>query len=287
MTDAELKNQISKLPPKPGIYIFKNSKNKPLYIGKALNLKNRLKSYPRNDNTRIQKMIEGATRVDFITTQNEIEALILESQYIKKYQPDFNIMLRDDKQYGFVGFTGEEYQKIFITHQPTFQKQGFWKTSYIGPFTDIGALKTTLRLLRKIFPYCTCKQLHNNYCLNYHLDNCMGICCLKNSELRITNYELRKYNKNIKAIKDILSGKKSSLIKNFEKEMRTFSGKQEYEKARELQHKIEKLERVFENAKIIHKSRGFMIYHKGERILNSLQKLLNPPSAAMVEYAWF
>src|SRR3989344_12952 len=159
MTTSELKEQTNKLPPSPRIYLFKNSQNRPLYIGKALNLKNRTKHYIKTDDPRLKKMISEAGKVDFVETDTDIEALILESQYIKKYRPDFNIMLRDDKQYGFVGFTEEEYPKIFITHQPTFQKQGFLR-NYIGPFTDIGALKTTLRLLRRIFPYCTCKQTH-------------------------------------------------------------------------------------------------------------------------------
>ncbi len=243
MNTAQLKEQVKNLPAGSGIYLFKNDKNKPIYIGKALNLKNRLSNYLKTSDDRIQKMIMEAKKLDFILTESDIEALILESQYIKKYMPDFNIMLRDDKQYGFVAFTQEKYPKIFITHHPMSDED------FIGPFTEIGALKTTLRLLRKIFPYCTCTQTHHNYCLNYHIGKCPGFCCLKKPE---TNDEqLKTYDKNIKAIKDILSGKKSSLIKNLEKEMKSLSDKQEYEKARNLQYKIEKLKRVFENAQII------------------------------------
>lgn len=259
METSQLKKQVKKLPAKPGIYLFRNSRKRPLYIGKALNLKNRVKNYLKVNDPRLVKMLADAKKIDFIQTDSDIEALILESQYIKKIQPPFNIMLRDDKQYSFVVFTKDVYPKIFITHQPQIHED------VIGPFTDAGALKTTLNLLRRIFPYCTCKQLHNNYCLNYHIGKCPGFCCLKKPTT--DNLQLTTYKKNIKAIKDILSGKKSSLIKNLEKEMRALSGKQEFEKAMELQYKIEKLKRVFQNAQIIHKS--YIINHKSETAKNS------------------
>ena len=249
MIALELKEQIKKLPAKPGVYLFKNSRNKPLYAGKALDLKKRVGNYLKTDDPRLKKMVMEASDVGFIQTDSDIEALIIESQYIKKYQPTFNIMLRDDKQYSFVGFTKDKYPKIFITHQPQVHQDT------VGPFTDAGALKTTLRLLRKIFPYCTCKQLHNNYCLNYHIEKCMGDCCLKIKNEKIKNQndnvKLKNYRKNIKAIKDILSGKRKLLIKGFEKEMRKLSGIQEFEKALQLQYKIGKLKRVFQNAQII------------------------------------
>jgi excinuclease ABC subunit C len=258
MTSDRLKEQVGKLPGKPGIYLFK-SKNKSLYIGKASNLKSRTNNYLKTSDPRLKKMIAEADRLDHVQTDSDIEALILESKYIKRFRPDFNIMLRDDKQYFFVGFTQENFPKIFLTHQPNNNfkfkilnsKLNSALAEFIGPFTDGNALKITLRLLRKIFPYCTCKQLHNNYCLNYHIGKCPGFCCLKNSELRITNYELSQYKKNLKAIREILSGKKSSVIKKLDKEMKNQSQKQEYEEAMELQYKIDRIKRVFENARIL------------------------------------
>lgn len=282
MITPQLKEQIKKLPAKPGIYLFNNTKNHPLYIGKALNLKNRIKSYLKTDSPRLQQMILEAKKIDFIKTENDIEALILESQYIKKYRPDFNIMLRDDKQYFFVGFSNESFPKIFLTHQPTKRGQDPF---YIGPFTDGNALKITLGLLRRIFPYCTCKQTHHNYCLNYHIGKCMGDCCLKfksqNTKGKITvqNSKLKEYQKNINAIKKILYGKKSSLIKKLEKEMKTLSGQQEYEKALELHYKIEKLKRVFQNARIINsKNDEIMIYHNNDGVLKLMERELQLPS---------
>src|SRR3989344_2387707 len=318
MNQIELKKYVKKLPSRPGIYIFyardgsafggKKSQKKPLYIGKALNLKNRVKNYLKISDIRLRRMMSETKKLDFITTDSDIEALILESQYIKKYNPPFNIMLRDDKQYGFVGFThstnsgqAKKYPKIFITHQPRKESRK-WKVAsgknkklpstfhpqpsdFIGPFTDVGALRITLKLLRRIFPYCTCRQLHNNFCLNYHIGKCYGICCLKRQSrifnLQFSIFKEKEYGKSIKAIKDVLSGKRESLIKEFEKEMKKLAREKKFEKAMELQGKINKLKRVFQNAQLINKSRAFMIYHKGSATLNvseSLQKLLNLPS---------
>ncbi|MBI2063863.1 MAG: UvrB/UvrC motif-containing protein, partial [Candidatus Yanofskybacteria bacterium] len=182
------------------------------------------------------------------------EALIVESRLIKKYHPLFNIMLRDDKQYFYVGFTNEQFPKIFLSHQIQDTKYKLLNTKFLGPFTDGGALKTVLRLLRRIFPYCTCKQKHNNYCLNYHIGKCGGICCLKQPEpsfkTQILNFK-NEYKKNIGAIKDILSGKKATLIKKLEKKMGLLAKKEMFEEAADLRDKLEKLKKVFENARII------------------------------------
>lgn len=264
MLIPKLKDRIKKLLAKPGIYLFKNSANKPLYIGKALNLKNRIKSYTTTEDIRLKKMISNAHRLDFIETDSDIEALILESQLIKKFRPKFNIVMRDDKQYAFVGFTEEKYPRIFITHQPT-KNQNF-----IGPFTDIGALKITLRYLRRIFPYCTCKQLHHNYCLNYHIGKCLGFCCLKTGA---SNKGKETYANNIKAIRKILDGKKSSFIKELKKEAGNSAKNDDFGKAIELREKISKLERVFKNAKIIKTSDILKVYRSG---LESLLKTSKP-----------
>jgi len=295
MEPSFLKKIISKAPTEPGIYIFTGGRIK-LYIGKAANLKARLSSYLKTTDDRILKMLSLATDIKTVETGSEIEALITESQYVKMYKPAFNIMLRDDKQYGFVGFTRstssgqvEKYPKVFITHQPTKQRSSAVVSSavenrkksskagpvptaltptalqpdFIGPFTDIGALKTTLRHLRKIFPYCTCKKPHNNFCLNYHIGKCPGFCCLKNNNPKTLqppsspsytpprSYHSVRYENNIKAVKKILSGKKNSLLKNMEKEMIKLGKEEKFEKAIELRKKIEKIKRVFENARII------------------------------------
>ena len=234
-----------KIPKKSGVYFFKNKKREILYIGKAADLRNRLRFYFSKGvkDARILGMLKNATGVSWQKTDSEIEALILESQLIKKHRPAFNILMRDDKQYFYVSFTKEVFPKVLISHQ---QKD-------IGPFTDGGALKTTLKFLRRIFPYCTCKQTHYNYCLNYHLENCPGYCCLKNGT-RVKNQELKTYLKNIKAIKDVLNGKRFSVVKSLEKEMKQTAKNDEFIEAISLRNKIKQLKWVFENAKIISKS---------------------------------
>src|SRR3989344_6657999 len=201
----KLKQQIQRTPQSPGVYIFKNKKGEFLYIGKAANLRNRLKQYSNGKalSPFMKNMAKEAGKIEIKNTDSEIEALILESQLIKKHQPKYNIMLRDGKQYFYVGFTVRQFPRIFLTHNPykvsgkksktqitNFKSNSnvlklkienlnllTLDTEYIGPFTDGNALKSTLRLLRKIFPYCTCKQKHNNFCLNYHIGKCLGYCC--------------------------------------------------------------------------------------------------------------
>ena len=255
MTTAQLKKTVKKLPRRPGIYLFKDFRNNPLYIGKALDLKNRAGHYLKINDVRLQKMVTTAKKLRHIQTKSDIEALIIESQLIKKFRPRFNIMMRDDKQYFYVGFSNDYFPKLIITHQPTI-------FNFVGPFTDGNTLKSTLHFLRRIFPYCTCKKPHNNFCLNYHIGKCPGFCCLKQqkwitdlrSRLSTGSFNPTIYSKNVAAIRSILTGKKNSVIKNLEKEMARSAKKSDLEKAIELREKLKGLKRVFENAKIIQKS---------------------------------
>lgn len=300
-----MKLELKQIPQESGIYFFldsgraktfcygkkfarsdlpggKSDLGRILYIGKAANLRSRLKSYfdSRPKNARIAKMLELANKVKWEQTDSEIEALILESQLIKKHKPAFNIMLRDDKQYFYVGFTDEKFPRIFLTHQIQDTKYKILNTKFVGPFTDGGALRMVLKLIRRIFPYCSCKQKHNNYCLNYHIGKCPGFCCLKDSPKRPVVSKIepnrriagkKEYEKNIRAIKEILSGKKTSLIKKFEKEMAELAQKEDFEKAAELRDKIEKLKKVFENARIISR------LNLGGEVLGLMQKSLRLP----------
>ena len=263
MTHIRLKDTIKNLPKGPGVYMFKDQKDKFLYVGKATNLKSRVGSYLKTENSRIIKMIESAQSLEFISTESDIEALILESQLIKRFQPKFNIVMRDDKQYFFVGFSKNDMSRIYLTHQPDSDK-------YIGPFTDGNALKTTLRFLRSVFPYCTCKQLHHNYCLNYHIGKCLGFCCLK---IGASNKDKKTYTDNIKAIEKILNGKKNSFIKELKKEASNAAKTDNFGKAIELRDKITKLERVFENSRVI-KNSDILKTHRSE--LESLLKMQKP-----------
>jgi excinuclease ABC subunit C len=263
---------VKKFPKNSGVYFFRDKNRRVLYIGKAANLKNRLNSYFNKnlDNPRLQKMLETAKGVDWQETGSEIEALILESQLIKKCRPPFNIMLRDDKQYFYVGFTNEQFPKILISHQPTTIYRNIEVEIWIGPFTDGDALKTVLRLLRRIFPYCTCKQKHNNYCLNYHIGNCPGFCCLKKEA---SAKEINSYKKNVVAIKEMLNGRKTSLIKKIGKDMAAAAKKKDFERAIGLRDQLEKIKSVFENSKIIHELE--LKNKESARGLDALKKMLN------------
>lgn len=233
-----------KIPPISGVYSFNGSKGEILYIGKARNLVNRVGSYfGHQTRPMILKMLSLARTLTWQETASEIEALILESSLIKKHHPRFNTMLRDDKQYFYVSLSDDKFPKLSVGHQP-----GDDSKKVIGPFTDGSALELTLKELRKIFPYCTCKQKHNRFCLNYHIGNCLGFCCLKNA---VGHAAATEYQANIKAVSDILSGKRRLIIRKMIKNLAVLAAKNDFDKADKLKIKVRKLRQIFENASII------------------------------------
>jgi len=242
MEHPKLKKFIAELPKTPGVYLFQDARKKPVYIGKAANLKSRVSAYPKSTDVRMQKMIEVAHSLTYRTTDSDIEALILESQLIKQHRPQFNIMLRDDKQYFYVVITREGFPRIYVGHQ---QRDPY--AEYIGPFTEGTPLKATLKVLRNIFPYCTCKQKHHVRCLNAHIGKCIGDCCLRTP----APGSAKIYRKNIKAISDILQGKRRSVVKLVEKEMKAYAAREQFERAGELKTKMERIQRVFENISVL------------------------------------
>lgn len=222
MEGSKLLQRITQAPKTPGVYVWRDAGRKPLYIGKATNLRSRLFSYRKPTDPRIRVMVENARTLTWQTTDTDIEALILESQLIKKLKPRYNIDWRDDKNYFYIAITQEDFPKITITHRP----------QPIGPFTDGVPLKVTLRILRNPFPYCTCKQKHHLRCLNAHIGKCPGYCCLKTKP---TTAQKKEYARNIRAIKDVLTGKRDALVRRL---------------ARTMPDTALKLLRVFQNAQI-------------------------------------
>lgn len=257
-----IEQKLKKIPITPGIYFFKNSVGEILYIGKAGNLRNRLASYfnKQKKEPRIQHMLNEATDVQWQELGSEIEALIVEAEQIKINQPRYNIIMRDGKQYSYVASSDDAFPRIYITHQPQENEIA------IGPFVDGGALRSTLKLFRRIFPYCSCKQKHNNYCLNYHIGQCLGFCCLKNPT--ITDEQYQEYKNNIKAIKDLLHGARVTLVKELGKEMKAAAEEENFELAIELKNKLEKINYTFENAKVIKEIRN------KQDVLAEIQKFL-------------
>ena len=286
------------IPISPGIYTFRRSKT-PLYIGKAANLRSRLASYFQKRSAlpiKIQKMLAEATRLETIETASEVEALIREAELIKKYRPKYNLLMRDDKSYFYVGITKEPYPRIFVTHEPRGLRitnrtelrttntrykqfrnsQNFVirrKARYIGPFTSGTALKSALKSLRRVFPYCTCKQPHKRPCLNSEIGRCPGYCCtLKmQSAKRKAKGEKREYRKNIRSIVAVLSGDRTRLVGRMRREMREVVKREHYEEAARLRDAVFGLEDVFAHRHVLHTPEA---RHPWPMVLGKLQSLL-------------
>lgn len=250
------------IPQTPGVYIFRKGRT-PVYVGKAANLKKRLVSYfKKNAGDKVARLTAEADTVEWIETPSEIEALIQESELIKQHVPKYNVIMRDDKNFFFVGITQGDFPRIFLTHQPYTRKTVRKKrrslrpttyklqASFIGPFTSGSALKEALRILRSIFPYCTCKEGHKRPCLNAEIGRCLGFCCLKAGG-KTPSEEKEEYRKNIKSIVSVLNGRKKSLLTELRREMRDAVKKENFEKAAKRRDQIAGLENILTHAKVM------------------------------------
>jgi excinuclease ABC subunit C len=175
-------------------------------------------------------------------------------------KPKFNIIMRDDKQYTYVGITDEEFPRPIVTHQVSGPRLTKPFKRLIGPFTDAGSLTTTVRWLRGLFPYCTCKQKHHVKCLNAHIGKCPGYCCLKAPASAAQKTE---YRKNLRAVTDILDGRRDALIGRLERRMKALGHAHQLEDAYALQKRIERIRRVFENAQLVAGRRRLAARHPG------------------------
>ncbi len=228
-------SKADNLPTACGVYAFKKG-NSFLYIGKAGNLKTRVKSHFNRPSYRDNLFIGKVKKIGYIETDSEIEALILEAELIKRHQPKYNVLWKDDKNYFYIKIDKQNLPYIKITHQPVPRK----KTEYIGPFIEGKPLKRALKTLRKVFPYYTTKNHSSRLCPFCHLNLCPG-----------PDPDIKEYKKNIKNLKKFLEGKKTSVIKNLKKEMAKASKDQRYERAAEIRDKIDSLERIIAQTKII------------------------------------
>lgn len=206
-----ISEKIKKAPRAPGVYIFYAGRT-PLYVGKAANLKNRLRSYLKISDFKTEALHEEATRVVYSPLRSDIEALIEESRLIKELKPKYNVLFKDDKSYQYVYFTKDVFPKIFIAHQNSKPYTLVASGSRIGPFTDGGALRLAMKIIRHHFPYCTCRETHFRECLNAQINLCPGACCMKSRVL--TRQNISDYQHNIKMIKAILRGQSKKLLKN-------------------------------------------------------------------------
>jgi excinuclease ABC subunit C len=224
------KEKISSLPKTTGVYCFKKD-GELLYIGKAVNIQERVKQH--------KELLGLAEQLGYIKTNSEIEALLLEAKLIKKHQPKYNIVWRDDKNYFYVEITKEEFPRVLITHQP-----GRGETSsIIGPFVEGRSLKRTLTYLRRVFPYYTAKKHPLGNCLWCSLNLCPGP--LPDKE---------EYQKNIRNLTAVLEGRSKIVLKNLKREMKQASASRAYEKAAGLRDRIVSLEKVMSYSRVIEPS---------------------------------
>lgn len=251
----EKKENLHRIPKSPGVYCFKDEKEI-LYIGKAKNLRERIKNHFENPTFKESLFLDSVKEIGYIKLRSEIEALLLESQLIKEIQPKFNVLWRDDKNYFFVGKTKEKFPQIFLCHQPK-QK----KAEFVGPFVDGKSLKQTLKILRKIFPFRSCRKIPKRPCLWYHLGRCPGPCLLSSKyfkDLKLANLKLEKIcQKNAEKIMKILKEGKRAVLRELKKEMKKAVKNLEFEEAARLRDQIFSLEKTMEHAKIFRENLFF------------------------------
>lgn len=239
--------ELRLLPTTPGVYLMKNKADQIIYVGKAISLRQRVRSYfqpSTKHSPRIARMVEQVERIDLITTSSELEALALECNLIKEHRPKYNVRLRDDKQYPWLKVTWQEqYPRVFIARRP--QRDG---ARYFGPFTEAGPLREILRLLRKIFPIRSCKKAlapdeQHRPCLNYHIGRCMGPCA---GEVQVEDYRQM-----IQEFCRILEGHTEQLETKLQEEMATAAARQEYEAAALGRDKLRALQKIVERQTVV------------------------------------
>jgi excinuclease ABC subunit C len=236
----DIKKKIKQFPDSPGVYMMKTSKGQILYVGKATSLKKRVATYFTSKLLGKTKMlIERTEEVDYIECESPQQALILEAALIKEKKPKYNISLKDSKSYPYLEVTKEKYPRIFISRSKDKKKSLFF-----GPYADVSSLREALKLIRKIFPFCSCRGRRSQLCLYYHLGLCPGPCAGK-----ITKSE---YNENIKAIKKILKGKRMELISLYKKKMIRLSSLKKFEKAAKMRDKIYAIENIYKGRPRLH-----------------------------------
>ena len=221
------------LPNKPGVYIMRDASDTIIYIGKAKNLIKRVKSYFREklDRPKTQILMSHFDSLEYIITNSEKEALILEATLIKKYRPRYNVQLKDDKRYPYVKITDEKFPRLLITRNVT--KNGI----YYGPFTDVGSVKQTVKFLKSLFKIRTCRNM-NGPCLNSQIDLCYAPCNDGITE--------KEYSEIINKIDLFFQGKYSTIVKNLKVEMMEAAENEEYEKAAVIRDQIASIEEIME-----------------------------------------
>lgn len=261
----QIEEELKKLPGQPGVYIMHDAKDAIIYVGKAISLKNRVRQYfqsSRDKTAKIKQMVSKIARFEYIVTDSELEALVLECNLIKEHRPRYNTMLKDDKTYPYIKVTAsEEYSRILFSRQ---MKKD--KNKYFGPFTSAGAVKDTIELIRKIYRIRACSRKlpqdmgKDRPCLYYHIHQCDAPCQGYISQA--------DYQKSVKQAIGFLNGQYEPVMKYLEEKMRTASETMEFEKAIEYRDLLDSVRKVAQKQKITSQSmedRDIIAMAKDER----------------------
>lgn len=233
-----IKTKIDNIPINPGVYLMKNINEEIIYVGKAKSLKKRVPQYfLRPHEGKTQKMVNDVVDFDVIITSNEREALILEMNLIHKYDPKYNILLKDDKTYPYIELTYDDHPFIKIA-----RKIKNKKSTFFGPYPDSKAAYEILNLLNRIFPLRKCNKIPKEECLYYHMHQCLGPC--------INNISKEDYDKVILDIKKIMKGDTKELVNSLKEDMYKYSNNLEFEKAKECKDTIDRIEYIISKQKV-------------------------------------
>ena len=235
------KEKLTLVPELPGSYQMKDKDNNIIYVGKAKNLKKRLKSYFTGRVTgKTKKLVSDIADFEYIVTTSELESLILEITLIKKYNPKYNILLKDDKSYPYIEFTKEKYPTLKVIRNPNLKKN---KNNLYGPFPNVSSARNTVYMLNRLYPLRKCETLKKDYCLYYHIGECLGYC---KNEIDLEKLETMK-----KEITSFLNGDAKALLKKLNQEMELASSKMNFEKALEYKKMIDDINITLKNQTIV------------------------------------
>ncbi len=248
-SEENLREQRRALPDSPGVYIFKDSSGRALYVGKAKSIRKRVGSHFSNRSRMAEEFLERVESIDFVATANEAEALLAEQNFIKRYRPPFNIRLRDDKSYPYIGISLEEsYPRVYFTRERHRHDR-----VYFGPFSSAKRVRETLDLLGKLFPYRTCEGLEpgrasGSPCLDYFIKRCQAPC--------VGYISQEAYRENIEAIISFLSGRYRDVERDLEQRMQAAAEAQEFEQAAVFRNRLRAVRSLFERQRVANEAVG-------------------------------
>ena len=246
MNEALLE-QIKLVPTQPGCYLYYDKEGTIIYVGKAKNLKRRVYSYfhKQHESPKTNILVSQIEKLEYIITDSEVEALILESHLIKQHKPKYNILLKDDKKYPYFLITDEDFPRIQVVRKKNLNPD---KGRFYGPYTDIGAMYATLDFLKRLFPLKQCKtpKFTNRPCLYYHIGKCLAPC-----QGKVTPEE---YQKLIQQVELFLSGKQSELLKQIQVQMQKYAESEQFEKAAKMRDSYLDLQKTLERQKVVYEN---------------------------------